>query len=65
MLRVHKIRLEPTRKQGEYLSKACGVARFAYNWALAEWQQRYKAKQQVNEAKLRKELNAIKLIQFP
>ncbi len=65
MLRVHKIRLEPTRKQAEYFSQACGVARFAYNWALAEWKACYKAEQKVNEVMLRKELNAIKAIQFP
>ena len=65
MLRVHKIRLEPTCKQAEYFSQACGVARFAYNWALTEWQESYAKGKKVNEAMLRKELNAIKAVQLP
>lgn len=31
------IELNPNNKQATYFKKACGVARFAYNWALAEW----------------------------
>ena len=65
MLRAHKIRLEPNNLQATYFSKACGVARFAYNWGLAEWKRRYEAGEQVNEGILRKELNAIKREQFP
>jgi len=41
MIRAHKIRLYPNNKQAAYFAKACGVARFAYNWALAEWKRRY------------------------
>jgi len=48
-----------------YFRKACGVARFAYNWALAEWQRRYAAGETPNEVALRKALNAIKYAQFP
>ena len=65
MLRVHKIRLEPTRKQAEYFSKACGVSRFAYNWALAKWERLYEAGEKVSEGSLRKELNSIKHDEFP
>ena len=32
---AHKIELIPTAAQIEYFQKACGVSRFAYNWALA------------------------------
>ena len=35
------IELKPNNKQATYFKKACGVARFAYNWALAEWQKQY------------------------
>ena len=35
------IELKPNNKQATYFKKACGVARFAYNWALAEWQRQY------------------------
>lgn len=30
----HKIRLYPNEKQEEYFRRACGIKRFAYNWAL-------------------------------
>lgn len=65
MHRVHKIRLDPTAVQEEYFRRACGVARFAFNWALAEWKSEYEAGGKPNEAALRKRLNAIKGEQFP
>ncbi len=37
MIISHKIRLDPNNKQATHLAKAAGTARFAYNWALAEW----------------------------
>ena len=43
VIRGHIIRLNPTDKQATYFAKACGVARLAYNWALAEWQTQYQA----------------------
>lgn len=65
MLRVHKIRLQPTAEQGSYFAQACGTARFAYNWALAEWKQEYEAGGKPNEANLRRKLNSIKSEEFP
>jgi putative transposase len=65
MLRAHKIRLYPNNVQATYFAKACGVARFAYNWALAEWRRRYETGEKVNEGILRRELNSIKREQFP
>ena len=62
---AHKIQLDPNNKQATYFAKACGTARFAYNWALAEWKKQYEAGEKVSEAKLRKELNAIKRKDFP
>ena len=41
--RAHKIRLVPTLKQEIQLRKTVGTARFAYNWALAEWNKAYEA----------------------
>lgn len=41
MILGHTIELRPNNKQATYFSKACGVARFAYNWALSEWQKQY------------------------
>ncbi|BCJ87052.1 helix-turn-helix domain-containing protein [Effusibacillus dendaii] len=43
MLRSHKIALQPNNKQSTYFAKACGVARFAFNWGLAEWKRQYEA----------------------
>jgi putative transposase len=65
MLRVHKIRLQPTAAQERYFAQACGTARFAYNWALAEWRREYEAGGKPNEAVLRRKLNSIKADQFP
>lgn len=65
MHRVHKIKLDPTQEQAIYFARACGVARFAFNWALAEWKTEYEAGGKPNEAALRKRLNAIKAEQFP
>lgn len=65
MHRVHKIKLDPTQEQAIYFARACGVARFAYNWALAAWKEEYEAGGKPNEAALRKRLNAIKGEEFP
>lgn len=71
MLRAHKIALQPNNQQATYLSKASGVARFAYNWGLSEWQKQYEAfkvdgrlKRPTQQA-LRRQLNAIKRSEYP
>jgi transposase len=38
---AHRIRLEPNQEAVRYLSKACCTARFAYNWALGTWKEKY------------------------
>lgn len=65
MLRVHKIKLDTNQAQAVYFAKACGVARHAYNWALAEWKRQYEAGEKPNEAALRKLYNRIKPVEFP
>ena len=65
MILAHRIQLEPNNKQSTYFAKACGVARFAYNWALAEWKKLYDSGEKVSEGLLRKQLNAIKRDEFP
>ena len=71
MLIAHKIALAPNNKQATYFFKASGVARFAYNWALAEWQKQYESWKIDNtnvkpsQVALRRQLNAIKRVQFP
>lgn len=65
MLLVHKIKLNPNKQQLEFFYQSAGVARFAYNWGLAEWQRQYEVGEKPTEAKLRKQLNHIKRSDFP
>lgn len=65
MILAHKILLMPTPEQERYFVRACGVARFAYNWGLAEWNRQYLAGEKCSDGKLRKQLNAIKRRDFP
>lgn len=71
MLIAHRIALDPNNVQATYFARAAGTARFAYNWALAEWQQQYEAwkldngQPKPSQAALRRQLNAIKREQFP
>ena len=71
MILAHKIALDPNNAQATYFARACGVARFAYNWALAEWKKQYEAAKvdsalpKPSQMSLRRQLNAIKREQFP
>ena len=71
MMQAHKIRLDPNNAQATYFAQASGVARFAYNWALAEWSKQYEAHKldtslpKPFEAALRRQLNAVKREQYP
>lgn len=71
MILAHKIALDPNNAQATYFARAAGVARFAYNWALAEWGRQYEASKnnpaapKPSQAALRRQLNAIKREQFP
>ena len=65
MILSHKIRIYPNREQEQFLKKSCGVARFAYNWGLSEWQNQYKNGGKPNHFKLDKLFNSIKKQEFP
>ena len=65
IVRAHKIRLVPTGQQERHFVQACGTARFAYNWGLAEWQRQYQAGMKPSARQLDKRLNAIKQARFP
>ena len=45
--------------------RATGVARFVWNWALAEWNRQYRAGDKPTALGLKKHFNAIKGAQFP
>ena len=65
VIRAHKIRLNPTPEQEQWLLKACGVARFVYNWGLEEWRRQYEAGGKPSAYTLKKQFNAIRREQFP
>lgn len=66
-----KTQLFTNNKQATYMAKASGVARFAWNWGLANWNLQYKEFKDGKRAKkptgmsLKKELNAVKKAEFP
>lgn len=68
---AHRIELMPNDHQRTHFARAAGTARFAYNWALRQWQEQYAAWKLDNsvpkpsEMSLRRELNAIKRTEFP
>jgi putative transposase len=45
MKTAHKIRMNPTPEQVEYLKRACGTRRFVYNWGREQWEKQYQAYQ--------------------
>ena len=63
--RSHKIALDPTPDQEQAFKQAAGTARFAWNWALAEWNRQYKAGGKPAGPSLKKRFNAIKGELFP
>ena len=65
MLLAHKIALDPNAAQRLYFARAAGTARFAWNWALAEWKAQYKAGGKPSDVSLRRDLNQVKREQFP
>src|SRR5437879_13065902 len=65
MIRAHKVRLHPTPEQANALARAAGVARFVWNWALAEWKRQFEAGEKPSALKLKKQFNEIRREQFP
>ncbi len=79
LITAHKIRLNPTPEQVEYLKRAAGTRRFVYNWGLAEWNRQYaayKTEQETvpaeqrtlkppNAMDLKQQFNAIRQTEFP
>lgn len=65
MIKAHRIRLDPTNRQRTHFARASGTARFAYNWALAEWQRQHREGGKPSAYGLSRQLNAIKRTEFP
>jgi putative transposase len=68
---AHKIEMKPNKEQAQKLNRACGCARFAYNWGLAKWKELYESWKLDNSQpkpkanSIKKEFNRIKKAQFP
>jgi putative transposase len=65
MLKAHKIRLHPTPEQAVSFAKAAGTSRFAWNWALAEWNGHNEAGEKPTALQLQKQFKEIRREQFP
>jgi transposase len=79
MKTAHRIRMNPTPEQVEYLKGACGTRRFIYNWGRDQWEkqyQAYKAEQETvpqeqhmlkppNALTLKKHFNEIREQEYP
>lgn len=65
MIVTHKIALKPNKEASTYFAKASGTARFAYNWALAEWQRQYEKDEKPSKYGINKKLNSLKKEEFP
>ena len=61
MIKAVKVRLRPTKAQEIQLRKSAGVARFAYNWALARQKENHESGGKfLNDPSLRKEFTQLK-----
>lgn len=56
----HKICLDCTCKQELYFRKACGIARYTWNWALNQWQEMYRQGMKPTAFDLKKTFNSKK-----
>ena len=61
MILAPVIALDPTAAQEEHFRKACGVARLAYNGALAQWKRQYEAGERPSAYKLKIKWNETRL----
>ncbi len=64
-IKAHKIRLNPTPEQTEYLKRGAGIRRFCYNWGLAEWNRQVAAGEKPSAMKLKEQFNAIRQELYP
>jgi len=60
MILGHVIALDPTADQAFHFRRASGTARFAYNWALAEWQRVRAAGEKPSIGKIKAAWNAFR-----
>jgi len=63
--RAYKTELDPNNKQRTQFAQHAGVARFVYNWALADRIERYGNGESTNKYEQKRRFNGIKDEQFP
>src|SRR5438045_1776490 len=65
MQTAHRIRVNPTVEQEAAFMRAAGIARFAWNWALAEYHRRKDAGEVIDWNAIMKEFRARIDTEFP
>lgn len=60
MMRAHRIRLNPTAEQAQYFWQCAGVARFTWNWGLAQYNNTLARGGKPTVAKLKLEFNRLR-----
>lgn len=65
MILGHSIALDATAEQQAQFRRACGVARFAWNYSLAEWKRMHAAGEKPSAQKLKAKWNAVRKAEFP
>lgn len=65
MILGHTIALDPTDAQSAMFRRACGTARFAWNFALAEWNRMHTAGEKPNAQKIKAKWNAHRKAELP
>jgi len=58
--KAHKIEIYPTPEQEVYFYRACGCARWAFNWGLSMYNRAKQKRAKTNPTKLKKAFNKIK-----
>ena len=61
----HAIALDPTPEQAAHFRRACGTARFAYNWGLAEWKRMHETGEKPSAAAVKRRWNAYRKAELP
>lgn len=65
IIRSQVVKLNPTHEQEQYFYRAAGVARFVWNWGLAEYQAAKDAGEKVDWNNIQKKFNSIKRDEYP
>lgn len=65
MILGHTIALDTTDAQESHFRRACGVARYAYNWALTEWKRQHDAGLKPSAIKIKAAWNAHRKAELP